>query len=114
LTKKDLYKKLREDFPHLKAETIKGALDVIFETITEGLVERKDTVIRGIGSFVTFERKMPKSNFKTFKLEPKEEKETFVCVRWLPSRGLKERLWTNDGTFTRANHSKRADYGILL
>jgi nucleoid DNA-binding protein len=87
--------RLREDFPHLKAETVKGAIDVIFETITEGLVERNDTVIRGIGSFVTFERKMPKSNFKTFKLEPKEEKETFICVKYLPSRGLKKRLDNN-------------------
>ncbi len=95
MTKRDLYLKLRKDFPHLKAETVKGAIDVIFETITEGLVERNNTVLRGIGSFVTFERKMPQSNFKTFKLEPKEERETFVCVRWLPSRGLKKRLWNN-------------------
>ena len=92
MLKRDLYLKLKEDFPHLKNETIKGALDVIFETITQGLVERKNTVIRGIGSFVTEERKMPISNFKTFKAEIKENNETFIAVKYYPSRGLIKRI----------------------
>lgn len=92
MVKKDLYEKLRKDFPHLKNATVKGALDVIFDTIAEGLVQRKDTVIRGLGTFTTEERKMPKENFKTFTFDKAEKAETFICVKFFPSSGLKKRL----------------------
>lgn len=90
MLKSDLYIKLKEEFPHLKNETVKGALDVVFETIVQGLIERRSTVIRGLGSFITEERKMPKENFKTFSTG--EKPDTFVAVKFYPSIGLKKRI----------------------
>jgi nucleoid DNA-binding protein len=89
MLKRDLYFKLKKDFPHLKNETIKGALDVVFETITQGLVDRRDTVIRGLGSFVTYERPMPISHLPG---KVVTEGETFISIKYYPSSGLKKRL----------------------
>jgi nucleoid DNA-binding protein len=93
MVKNDLYEILKKEFPHLKNETLKGALNAIFEEMVQGLVDRREIVIRGIGTFLTEERKMPKENFKTFTTG--EKPDTFICVKYYPSRGLKERANKN-------------------
>jgi nucleoid DNA-binding protein len=87
MLKRDLYYKLKKDFPHLKNETIKGALDVIFETMIEGLVDRRDIVLRNFGYIVTEERKIPISNFKTFSFGERK-KETYTHIKYIPSPKL--------------------------
>jgi nucleoid DNA-binding protein len=88
MVKTDIYNMLKEKFPHLKNETVKGALDVIFETIIEGLVERTPTVIRGLGTITTRDRPMPTSNLDL----PKTDKEIVTTIKFYPSKGLKRRL----------------------
>jgi nucleoid DNA-binding protein len=91
MLKSDLYDKLKEDFPHLKNETIKGALDVIFETMVQGLVDGKTICIRNFGYLWVEQRKMPKSNFKTFSAIG-EYKETFGFFRYVASPKIKKEL----------------------
>ena len=93
MLKSDLYELLKEEFPHLKNETLKGALDAIFERMVQALIERDQIVIRGLGTFLTEERKMPIENFKSFTTG--EKPDTFICIKYYPSRGLKERMNQN-------------------
>jgi len=91
MVKSDLYEKLKEDFPHLKNETLKGALDVIFDTMIEGLADGKTICIRNFGYLWVTQKKMPKSNFKTFTAVG-EEKETFDFFRFAASPKILEEL----------------------
>jgi nucleoid DNA-binding protein len=87
MLKRDLYYKLKEDFPHLKNETIKGALDTIFETMLQGLVEKKSIVLRHFGALIPEEKKMPKQNLGAAKEE--DVAKTYLRVKFIAAPKLK-------------------------
>jgi nucleoid DNA-binding protein len=89
----DLYKKVIDDFPQFKQKIVIDAVKIIFETITEAIVDRSYVIFRDFGTFEVIEHIMPKENFKTFNLNNRGE--TYFKVKFSPSKSLTERVNKN-------------------
>jgi nucleoid DNA-binding protein len=65
--RKDLIRKVQKDFPQLKNEVVKVAVDVFFNEIIRGLGEHRPILLTRFGLFRVLKRKTSRPNMAQFK-----------------------------------------------